>query len=170
MDSHTEMEKIKMTKMIAIVLFVVMAFSLVSCAANNDDNTQISNPWTECNSIEEAVTNAGFAFEVPTEIGEYGITYIQNLGDKIIEVTYQKADDSDTEISIRKCAGTEDVSGDYNVYTESKQVSIGEYEVTEKGNNGSVSLITWTFGNFFYAVSVPEISAEEVDSFIQLIK
>lgn len=39
-----------------------------------------------------------------------------------------------------------------------------------KGDNGTVSLATWTDGEFSYAVSTPEMSEEFVTAIIQQMK
>ena len=134
------------------------------------ENVQIPNPWTECDSIEEAAENAGFAFETPKEIGDYKITSVCNLDQTMIEVVYQLTDDEEKEITIRKGSGTDDISGDYTSYSESKQVKIGEYDVTEQGDEGSVNLATWTADGYSYSVSVPEMAEEDIVSIIQQVK
>jgi len=180
----------KAKRIIAIMACMVMVLSLTACGGNDsgknevksnvssettasvEENVQCPNPWTECSDIKEAEENAGFSFEIPEAIEGYKIAWIQNLGQEMIEVIYEKADDAeeseeDDTIHLRKGVGTEDISGDYNDYAESNQVTIGSYNVTMQGNNGSVSLATWTDGGFSYAVSVPEMSAESVTTIIQ---
>lgn len=88
----------------------------------------------------------------------------------MIEVIYEAVDDSDDAIYIRKGSGTDDISGDYNSYSESKKVSVGSYNVTMKGDNGTVSLVTWTDGEFSYAVSTPKMSEEFVTAIIKQMK
>lgn len=178
----------KVKRMISIVVCVVMVLSLVACgnkiAESNEvkneetsediaiggEYVQIANPWIECADIDEAVKNAGFSFEIPETIGEYKISYVQNCGKEMINVTYVTADDSETEICLRKGIGAEDISGDYNVYSESNQVTVGDYSVVMKGNDGLVSLATWTTGDFAYSLNVPEMDAESVAAIIQQIK
>ncbi len=177
-------------KVIAIVACMVMVLSLAACGGNNsgknevkpnassettasvEENVQIPNPWTECSDIKEAEENAGFSFGIPEEIEGYKIAWVQNMDKELIEVIYEKADDAeeseeDDTIHLRKGVGTEDISGDYNDYAESNQVTIASYNVTMQGNNGSVSLATWTDGGFSYVVSAPEMSAESVTTIIQ---
>jgi len=175
---------------IAIVACMVMVLSLAACGGNNsvknevkpsassetnvseEENVQIANPWTECSDIKEAEENAGFSFEIPETIEGYKIAWTQNMDKEMIEVIYEKDDEvkeseEDNSIHLRKGIGTEDISGDYNDYAESNQVTIDSYNVTMQGNNGSVSLATWTDGGFSYVVSVPEMSAESVTTIIQ---
>lgn len=184
----------KAKRVITIVACVAMILSLAACGGNNSgktevkqydsseavadggENVQILNPWTECFDIEEAEKNAGFSFNIPETIEGYKIRWIQNLDKDMIEVIYETvndaddSDDLDDSIHIRKGPGTDDISGDYNTYSESNQVTIGSYDVTMKGDNGTVSLATWTDGKFSYTVSTPKMSEEFVTAIIQQIK
>ena len=186
----------KANQVIGIVASMAMVLSMAVCGGNAEcggnnfgknevklsasaetnafieENVQIPNPWTECSDIKAAEENAGFSFGIPEAIEGYKVAWIQNLDKEMIEVIYEKTDDAgeseeDDTIYLRKGIGTEDISGDYNDYAESNQVTIGSYNVTIQGNNGSVSLATWTDGGFSYAVSVPEMSAESVTAIIQ---
>lgn len=184
----------KAKRVITIVACVIMIFSMAACGNNNSEkteaktsassetvtnsgkNAQIPDPWTKCSDMEEAEKNAGFSFDVPDTVEGYKIGQIQNMDQEMIEVIYEKTDDAnnsddlDDVIYIRKGSGTDDISGDYNSYSESKQVTIDFYNVTMKGANGTVSLATWTDGEFSYAVSTPEMSEEFVTAIIQQMK
>jgi len=183
----------KTKRVISIVACMIMVLSLTACGGSDsgknevkanvsaetiasvEENVQIANPWTECSDIKEAEENAGFSFEIPETIEGYKIAWTQNMDKEMIEVIYEKDDDvkeseEDNSIHLRKGVGTEDISGDYNVYSESNQVDIGSYNVAMQGNNGSVSLATWTDGEFSYVVSVPEMSMENVATIIQQMK
>lgn len=181
-------------RVITMVVCGAMVLSLAACGGNGsgknevkpnvsseaaasvEEAVQIPNPWTECSDMKEAEENTGFSFVIPDAIEGYTITYIQNMDKELIEVIYEKTEDTkeseveDSSIHLRKGTGTEDISGDCNTYSESNQVAIESYHVTMKGNNDSVSLATWTDGGFSYAVSVPEMSAESVTAIIQQMK
>ena len=73
-------------------------------------------------------------------------------GDKMIEVIYASGED---EIArIRKAPGAEDISGDYNAYTEQTELTSGGAAVTMKGTDGLVQLAIWQAGGYTYSVSV----------------
>lgn len=133
----------------------------------DDENTQIANPWVDCASMEDAVKIAGFSFEVPKQIEGYSNQAIQAIENDIIQVIY---DDGTNSIYIRKGAGTEDISGDYNEYEQSDEVSIGEYQITEKGNDGKISVAIWNDGNYSFCVGTPGMSAEEIAAIIEQVK
>ena len=135
-----------------------------------NENAQIPNPWTDCEDMKEAEEHAGFALDAPETIDKYASRTIQVLDKEIIQVIYQENADAEESIVIRKGTGTEDISGDYTEYAESNQVTVGDVQVTEKGENGKVSLATWTSGDYSYSVSVPGMSHEEVSSIIEQVK
>ena len=64
----------------------------------------------------------------------------------------------------RKSQGTEDNSGDYNVYTQVETLEIAGMSVTLKGENGAFSLAAWTDGQFAYSICVSTPLSEEVFS------
>lgn len=140
-----------------------------TAAETDTETTQIPNPWTDCESMEEAEEKAGFSMEVPDAIGEYSKSLIQTLDQEIIQVFYEK-DGSDDNILIRKGTGSDDVSGDYNEYAETKEVQIEDVQVTEKGNDGTISLAIWKTDEYSYSVSVPGMTEEEIATIIEQVK
>ena len=144
-----------------------MVFAMTGCGAK--ENTKIPNPWTDCGTLEEAEEKSGFSMEVPETIGEYSKTLIQNMDQEIIQVFYEK-NGTDDSILIRKGTGSDDISGDYNKYTEIKETQIGDVQVTEKGNDGTVSLATWTTEDYSYSISVPGMSEDEIAVIIEQVK
>lgn len=151
-----------------IIVLTLMAILLTGCSKNVDKTNQIANPWTDCETLEEAETKAGFNMEAPTTIGEYKQTIIQNLDNEIIQVFYEK-ENSEKSILIRKGVGTEDISGDYNEYDEIN-VKFGDVAITEKGTNGIVYLATWNNENYSYSLYTDGIEIENIDEVITQIK
>lgn len=147
--------------MIAFVLGAVMMLSLAACGGNGktDGNTvQMPVPFTEYASMGEAAAAAGFDLKAPESVEGYSREVIQvfdTTEDAMIEVIYSAGEDEDAStICIRKAAGSEDISGDYNQYAENNAVSVGESKVTMKGENGQVHLATWTNGGYTYSIGV----------------
>ena len=56
----------------------------------------------------------------------------------------------------RKAAGTEDCSGDYNVYTDVTEFEAGSITVTLKGDAGQYTLAIWTDGSYSYSLSLSD--------------
>lgn len=71
--------------------------------------------------------------------------------DNLAEIQYFGGTDS---LCYRKSPGTEDNSGDYNVYAQEETLEISGNAVTLKGNDGVYSLAIWTDGSYAYSISV----------------
>ena len=112
---------------------------------------QIANPFQDCDSMDAAAAVAGFEMTVPDQIDGYPDRTIQAIENELIQVSYRGEDDG---VLLRKAAGTDDVSGDYNVYAETDTAAVGELTVTLKGNDGTVSVASWTDGGYAYAIDI----------------
>ena len=110
------------------------------------------NPWTDCKNLNEAEDNVGFSIK------------------EVIQVFYEKDDQSDSTILIRKGIGSDDISGDYNTYNEKTQLNINKNQIMEQGNDGKVMLATWTDAGYTYSVSTLGLSESEMENIIQQIE
>jgi len=135
---------------------------------NQEEMVQIPNPWMEYSSLEEATKAAGFEMTAPTEM-EGCSTVIQVLNSEMIEVSFFSEND-EKNIYIRKSTLNEDISGDYNEYSEQNEVQVGEVTVTEKGNDGLVSVATWSNGGYTYCIDAAGLSPEEMAALIQQVQ
>lgn len=125
------------------------------------ENTQIPNPWQEYKTVSEAAKATGISFSAPEKFESYKVSYVQAM-DGIVEVTYS---DGSNEICVRKGRGTDDISGDYNVYKNVSEKKIGGNTVTLKGNGDGVSSASWTDGTYSYSIySENELSADLAES------
>ena len=138
-----------------IALVVVMSLTaLAGCGGNQKEpplkelnglkphhsaNTQISNPFQECANLDEAAKLAGFPLTVPN-----APTSVQVMDGTMIQADYENG------MCIRKAPGSEDISGDYNDYS---QVETKD-GLTLKGEGDTVSLALWTKDGYSYSVSV----------------
>ena len=152
----------------AAALAVALAFSGTACTAQSgsgtaadsasSENVQIPNPWVDCKTIEEAQTLSGFDFQLPETPDGYTIDNISVIKDEIIQVIYTKGEQ---ELCIRKGVGTEDISGDYNVYDTTVTKELDDISVTLKGSDGKFHLAIWTNEEYAYAVSSSEALTED---------
>lgn len=115
------------------------------------DNTQIPNPFIDCDTLADAAALAGFDMIVPDSVDGYEERAITAMENDMIQVLYLHGDD---EICIRKAAGEEECSGDYNEYSEEKTVAVGDREITLRGNNGKVMVAVWTEDGYSYSIGV----------------
>ena len=86
----------------------------------------------------------------------------------MIQIHY--TDDNGNHLFVRKGAGAADISGDYNNYDDISTVSVGEYSVALKGNDGTVSTAIWMLNSYSYAVIArAPIGAEDMIALIAAI-
>lgn len=141
----------------------------------NDDNMQIPNPFVDCATMEEAAELAGFTLTAPEAIEGYTGMTIQVMNQSLIQLFYSNEEDADTAdysfLRIRKAAGSDDISGDYNSYAETNTVSVGDLQVTMKGNDGTVNVATWTDGDYTFALTVTNaLSTDAASAIIENVK
>ena len=131
---------------------------------------QVANPWLEQETLEDAKKATGFAIEVPDPLSGYSDMSIQTLEKEMIQVIYQGKTEENC-VTIRKGTGNEDISGNYNEYSQENQKKIGDFQVTEKGNGGKIMLATWTSGAYAYSVDCNlGMSEKEIETIIRFVK
>ena len=168
-----------------ILLMSVLCLAIIACGkkeeakqemvetrnVTQEQSVGVPNPFVEVKTLDEAYKIAGFNLSVPTTYGDYKKQVIQAIEDDMVEVIY--FNDTDNEgLRIRKAKGTDDISGDYNEYKNVETVKVGEYDVTEKGDEGNIFIVTWTDGTYSYAIDTDraELSKKDVANLISNIK
>ena len=155
-----------------ILLMSVLCLAIVACGKKEEakqetaettnvtqkESTQIPNPFVEVKNLDEASKIAGFSLEVPETYEDYKKQVIQAIEDDMIEVIYYDENSEHEGLRIRKAKGTDDISGDYNEYKDVETVKVGDFEVTEKGSEGNISVAIWNDGTYSYAINVAEAS------------
>ena len=58
--------------------------------------------------------------------------------------------------AFRKGIGSDDVSGDYNSYELTSEISVNDINAMLKGNGETYTLAIWTDGEFAYSLSLSE--------------
>lgn len=126
-----------------------------------ENGVQIPSPFTDCDSLSNAEKLAGFQLNIPGAVNGSDNRVFRAIENDLLEVIYQEGE---TETArVRKAPGTEDISGDYNVYGETSTVSSNGVSVTLKGDNDRVSLAIWTSGSYTYSITVESpISSNEM--------
>ena len=89
------------------------------------------------------------------------VSYWENMA----EIQYFGSTDT---LRYRKSQGTEDNSGDYNVYAKNTETEVSGNTVTLKGENGDYTLAVWTDGQYAYSISVTAPLSQE--AFLALIE
>ena len=143
-----------MKKFFAFVLCGAALLTLAACAAKSGSGSQsgyayVPNPFVDYETLKDAVKAAGFDFTVPDKVAGYSEKLVQLMSGKMLQVSFRNGD---SRLTVRKQAGDEDISGDYNEYSETEVVTVGDFEVTLRGNDGKVSNATWTAGGYSFAI------------------
>ena len=113
----------------------------------------------EAATIEELSAKTGIPLKeltgipFPVEQTQY-VSYWENLA----EVKYTGGSE---ELRYRKSQGTEENSGDYNVYDREETAEIGGNSVTLKGGDEGFTLAIWTDGSYAYSISLTTPLSQE---------
>lgn len=145
----------KLKKMIALALGVIMALSLAACnggkqPAEGKGNVKIPDPFTEHETLADAEKEAGFRFNVPGTIQGFDeCVYRFNKDTQMLEVIFKNGDE---EIRFRKAVGEDDPSGNFSEFSEKESVEVNGITATMKGADGKVSLATWSVDGYAYSI------------------
>lgn len=121
---------------------------------------QISNPFQDCSTLKEAAGIAGFEMTAPETLEGYENCLIQAVEGRMIQtIFYQGEMDGDdvlARVLLRKGIGSNDISGDYNEYTETEEADADGRRITMKGQEGKIYMAIWMDGDFSYAIDFDE--------------
>ena len=128
------------------------------------ENNGLANPWTDHDSLEDAIAAVGFDFRIPDTIADLPPSAFRTM-DGILEVVYETPEDAESPylcITLRKGADETDISGDYNAYSQSYQgsrpISVEKtVEYTIQGNDDVYNAAHWVQDGHFYSVLVEGI-------------
>ena len=127
----------------------------------------IVNPWTDCNTIEEAEEIVGFTFDSIKSAEINTISAMISEGMNIIQASFY---DGENEITIRKSNAIGDISGDYRTFENVIKETRDDTEIIYSGNGETFGLVTWVKDNFSYSISCEtEISKDILDSFVNVV-
>lgn len=104
----------------------------------------------EAASVQELSQLAGFEMtdipDLPFAVEQVSYTV---LWEKLAQITYTGMEQT---LTFRKSAGQEDNSGDYTVYQNVQEKTVGGNSVTLKGDGNTYCLVVWTDGEFAYSL------------------
>lgn len=137
--------------------------------AGGEVGAMAGNGMVEVDSLAELSRSIGFSVsEVKNIPFEATNTVYVNGWNDFAQIVYQG---ENQEVLFRKARGTDDISGDYNTYSDVKEVSVNTVTVTLKGENGNCSLATWQQDGFAYSLSCePGVSESAFVEMIQSIQ
>ncbi|MGI6029121.1 MAG: hypothetical protein ACOX81_06905 [Candidatus Heteroscillospira sp.] len=145
--------KIKRFAAAAACLAVTLAGALtIPYLWNPSDESPVfeNNSIAEVSSAEELSETVGFEVEEPGALpfAPQDIVYTA-YWTELAEITY--TGDGQTAV-FRKGTGSEDISGDYNSYESTAELSADGAIVTLKGSGELYTLASWTSGEFAYSL------------------
>lgn len=128
--------------------------------------TQVENPGAQgasqienVASLEALSQKTGVPMKELTGLPfDVEATQYVSYWEKLAEIQYFGRTDS---LCYRKSHGTEDNSGDYNVYSQVKTLDVSGCAVTLKGGAEGYSLAVWTDGTYAYSISASKPLTEE---------
>lgn len=158
----------KMFELMGYEFSSVGQFASFTKAGTKEDNVQLPNPIKEYNTLDEAKKAVAFTVLMPDAMPEgYVFAGVSTINDELFQISYKNGDN---EILYRTAEGTEDISGDYNVYKNEKSLKIAGIDVTIKGNEG-VAKATWTKDGLTYSIYADkEISEQDITNIIASIR
>lgn len=122
--------------------------------------------------IEECAGRYELSEKLGFDVAELGylpfeaqeIEYCAYWGD-MAQISYRSGDD---EVTFRQARGSDDISGDYNVYGTVLTVEINGAEAELRGKDGEFSGAVWQKDGFAYSVSCsPAVPQDEIQRIIE---
>lgn len=121
--------------------------------------TQVVPDIMNCNSVSDLSENVEFNVQevqyIPFDTLQ---TQYVSYWKKVAEIVYEGTDNT---LVFRMSVGSEDNSGDFNEYGDVKSISVGDYSITIKGDNGQYKLAIWEFNGYSYSVNITRGISEE---------
>lgn len=140
----------------------------INFSTKGSDQTQIPNPFVEYGTLADAEKAAGFTFKVPEQINGFKQSYISVIDGKMQQVVYEKGE---SQVTLRKMAGTDDISGVYIDYAKKDQVAIGGHQTELRGDGTSVFVAVWNNGGYTYAVYADAgVTAAQMTAIVESIQ
>ncbi|WP_085832284.1 DUF4367 domain-containing protein [Clostridium merdae] len=123
----------------------------INANAASSDNVKTPNPFAPAKTLEDTEKLALFSVTLPEKMPEgYSQKSIDGIEKELIQFTFSNGENS---IVMRKAKGSEDISGDYNEYSEKKTLTVGDVSVAIKGKDGMVNVATWVNDKFSYSIT-----------------
>ena len=147
-----------MKKLMALMLCAMCLFSLAACGSKapveEEGSAEVGmvNPFVTYDTLEDACAAAGFDMTVPETIEACPVESIQVMNNSLIQITYYDSEADGNRVVLRKAAGVDDISGDYNEYPTVSTVDYNGMNVTMRGENDTFSGAIWTVDGASYSV------------------
>lgn len=132
--------------------------SFTKAGANDNNAVQIPNPLVEYKTVDEAKNTLSFDAPVPTFVPDgYKIDYVGTIAGETLQIFYKNGKN---EIVFRAAKGSDDISGDCNVYRNTKTVSVNGTDAKYR-ENGEASGAVWTKDGLTFSVYADTVISEK---------
>lgn len=132
--------------------------SFTKAGANDNNAVQIPNPLVEYKTVDEAKNTLSFDAPVPTFVPDgYKIDYVGTIAGETLQIFYKNGKN---EIVFRAAKGSDDISGDCNVYKNTKTVSVNGTDAKYR-ENGETSGAVWTNDGLTFSVYADTVISEK---------
>ena len=144
--------------------------NVITIKTDNDNDDEIigmPNPFVEYKTVDEAQKVLPFSLVVPSNVKGYELTNVSVMSNEMLQLIYENGD---KEITYRVEKGSDDISGDYNVYKDIKTVKVGDVEVKVRKSEETMSAI-WTNGDLTFSLySNGNLTEKNITDIISSIK
>ena len=137
----------------------------------------MANPWSEAASAAEAAQGAGLdSFTIPEVFSCFSdeptaaFLYMDGMAEAILDA-------GDDHLLLRKGTGSVDISGDYNMYPEERDINWKGLAIHCRGDEGMVRTAWWSFGGNAFSLSfntddttLPGLTDDQVTSLVNQIQ
>lgn len=148
---------------ICVLLLAVLGYkmSMPKEIIDSNQNTLTPNPMLRFDDIETASEAVGFTVSLPA-LDTIDAIFVIN--GEIIQI---KGQYEGQIITFRMGQGSDDISGDYNVYENETKLIIQGHEISAKGNGDLISLVLWQTEEFTYSIHSEGLSEERITVLIE---
>ena len=144
--------------------------NVITIKTDNDNDDEIigmPNPFVEYKTVDEAQKVLPFSAVVPSNVKGYELTNVSVMSNEMLQLIYENGD---KEITYRVEKGSDDISGDCNVYKDIKTVKVGDVEVKVRKSEETMSAI-WTNGDLTFSLySNGNLTEKDITDIISSIK
>ena len=166
-----------MKKIMMYTLCALLLLSLAACGgksapqpAPSGENVQIPNPFTDCDTLEDAAKLAGFGLTAPDAVDGFPGRSIQvmNGSQPMIQVYY-----GDGALCVRKAIAdseSADISGDYTTYDTQDTLTVDGLDVAVRGGGDLLNVAIWTSGGCAFSIQTNDgLDAETMTALIRSV-
>ena len=145
---------------------------------NGEELIGMANPFSAASSAEEAAQGAGLEYFILPEVfacfadghDEPSFRFMDGMAEA-------QFNGSGSSLLLRKGIGTDDISGDWNLYPEEWDIVWKGLTIHCRGEQDSVRTAWWTFGDHTFSLSfniddsaLPGLTGDEVTSLVNQIQ